>query len=78
MCQYGTLTAHAYRIGATPVLSDFMKTEMIKHFPNLKMKSVSEITGCKFNWTDINTKDTNMLEINEVKVRYYSKMICFI
>ena len=75
MCQYGTLIAHAYRIGATPVLSDAMKQEMLKHFPHLKVKSVSEIQGCKFNWVDIETKEANILEINDVMVHFLHKTL---
>ena len=73
MCQYGTLLAHSYRIGAKPVLSDYMKLEMQKHFPGLPMKSVSEIRGCNFNWTDIETKEANSLEIGDVKASF----VCF-
>ena len=68
MCQYGTILAHAERLGAKPVLSDIMKTEMLKHFPNLKMPSESEIPECSFNWTDIETNGTNMLDIADVQV----------
>ena len=68
MCQYGTILAHAERLGAKPVLSDTMKTEMLKHFPNLKMPSESEITECSFNWTDIETNGTNMLDVADVQV----------
>ena len=68
MCQYGTLLAHSERMGAKPVLSDGMKTEMLKHFPNLKMPSESEIPACSFNWTDIETNETNLLDFEDVKV----------
>ena len=70
MCQYGTLLAYSYRIGAKPVLSDYMKLEMQKHFPGLPMKSVSDIRGCNFNWTDIETKEANSLEIGDVKASF--------
>lgn len=66
MSQYGTLLAHANRIGAKPILSDGMKAQMKRHFPELPMKSVSEIEGCKFNWTDITLEQFNLLEISEV------------
>ena len=45
MSQYGTLLAHAKRIGAKAVLSDGMKAQMKRHFPKLLMISVSEIKG---------------------------------
>ena len=72
MCQYGTILAHAERLGAKPVLSDMMKTEMLKHFPNLKMPSESEIPECSFNWTDIETIGTNMLDVADVQVTIIS------
>ena len=49
-----------------------MKAEMLKHFPNLKMKSESEMEGCKFNWTDVDTDGANSLEIHDVKVKKIS------
>jgi hypothetical protein len=68
MCQYGTLLAHANRMGVQPVLSDYMKSELLKHFPNLRVPSESELPGCAFNWTDIDTNGTNQLEIGDVQV----------
>ena len=68
MCQYGTLLAHSERMGAKPVLSDGMKTEMLKHFPNLEMPSESEIPECSFNWIDIEINEINLLDFVDVEV----------
>jgi hypothetical protein len=70
MCQYGTLLAHAERLGGKPVLSVAMKTKMLKHFPNLKMPSVSEIPGCIFNWKDIEINETNALDFVDIQVNF--------
>ena len=69
MSQYGTLLAHANRIGAKPILSDGMKAQMLRHFPELPMRSVKEIKGCKFNWTNIDIEKFNLLEIDDIMVR---------
>ena len=69
MSQYGTLLAHANRIGAKPILSDGMKAQMKRHFPELPMRSVTEIKGCKFNWTNIDIEKFNLLEIDDIMVR---------
>ena len=71
MSQYGTLLAHANRIGAKPILSDGMKAQMLRHFPELPMRSVTEIKGCKFNWTNIDIEKFNLLEIDDVMVRSF-------
>ena len=71
MSQYGTLLAHANRIGAKPILSDGMKAQMKRHFPELPMRSVTEIKGCKFNWTNIDIEKFNLLEIDDVMVRSF-------
>ena len=52
-----------------------MKAEMLKHFPNLKMKSESEMEGCKFNWTDVDTDGANSLEIHDVKVQFFCQIV---
>ena len=69
MSQYGTLLAHANRIGAKPILSNGMKAQMKRHFPELPMRSVTEIKGCKFNWTNIDIEKFNLLEIDDIMVR---------
>ena len=71
MSQYGTLLAHANRIGAKPILSNGMKAQMKWHFPELPMRSVTEIKGCKFNWTNIDIEKFNLLEIDDVMVRSF-------
>jgi hypothetical protein len=76
MCQYGTLVAHANRMGALPVLSDSMKSELLKHFPNLKVPSESELPWCAFEWEDIDINETNQLELGDVMVG--SRKICFV
>jgi hypothetical protein len=68
MSQYGTLLAHSNRLGAKSVLSDYMKLELLKHFPNLTMPSESELPQCNFQWIDIYMNETNQLDIDDVVV----------
>ena len=70
MCQYGTLLAHSERMGVKPVLSNGMKQKLLKHFPNIKFPSESEIPECAFNWTDIRIGETNSLGLEDLKVSY--------
>ena len=36
MSQYATLLAHASRLGVPSVISNVMKNELVKHFPNIR------------------------------------------
>jgi hypothetical protein len=70
MGQYGSLLAHASRLGAKPVLSTEMKEKMLKHVPYIQMPSESEIPGCIFNWHDIQLIEINTLDPVDIQVNF--------
>jgi hypothetical protein len=74
MCQYGTLLAHANRLGARPVLSNDMKKKMLKHFPNIQMPSESEIPECNFNWHNLEISKVNNLDPVDIKVHFLNEL----
>jgi hypothetical protein len=68
MSQYATLLAHSTRLGVQPVLSDLMKSKMLKHFPDLVLPSVLELGNCSWTFKDINITVSNELDAKSVQV----------
>jgi hypothetical protein len=56
-----------YLLHLFSVISDYMRSELLKHFPNVAIPSESFYANCTFKWEEINIERTNELNIDDLK-----------